>query len=115
MGEKDFFDSETILTAHIYNENLKIPIVGPKIKVVESIWCDLSKLVREGQKANEKRFSSIGLTSFEKKSKNYPKMKLSTWVLKGSVIEKKHPSFLLMPNFHKLQEDSKNVSPKIGS
>ena len=38
-----------------------------------------------------------------------------TWVLKGSVIEKKHPSFLLMPNFHKLQEDSKNVSLKIGS
>ena len=28
---------------------------------------------------------------------------------------KKHPSFLLMPNFHKLQEDSKNVSLKIGS
>ena len=49
MGEKEFFDSETILTAHIYDENLKIPIVGPKIKVVESIWCDLSKLVREGQ------------------------------------------------------------------
>ena len=44
MGEKEFFDSETILTAHIYDENLKIPIVGPKIKVVESIWCDLSKL-----------------------------------------------------------------------
>ena len=56
---------------------MKIPTVGPKIKVVESIWCDLSKLVREGQKANEKRFSSIGLTSFEKKSKNYPKTKLS--------------------------------------
>ena len=28
---------------------------------------------------------------------------------------KKHPSFLFMPNFHKLQEDSKNVSLKIGS
>ena len=38
-----------------------------------------------------------------------------TWVLKGSVLEKKHPSFLLMPNFHKLQDDSKNVSLKIGS
>ena len=40
---------------------------------------------------------------------------LFTWVLKGSVIEKKHPSFLLMPNCHKLREDSKNVSFKIGS
>ena len=58
-------------------ENLKIPIVGSKIKVVESIWCDLSKLVREGQKANEKRFSSIGLTSFEKKPKNYLKIPYS--------------------------------------
>ena len=56
---------------HMGSENLKIPIVGPKIKVVESIWCDLSKLVREGQKVNEKRFSSIGLVSFEKKTKNY--------------------------------------------
>ena len=47
-GEKEFLDSDTILTAHIYDENLRIPIVGPKIKVVESVWCDLSKLVREG-------------------------------------------------------------------
>ena len=28
---------------------------------------------------------------------------------------KKYPSFLLMPNFRKLQEDSKNVSLKMGS
>ena len=76
-GENEFLDSETILTSHIYDENLKIPIVKPKIKVVESVWCDLSKLVREGQKANEKRFSSIGLTSFEKKLKSYPKTQLS--------------------------------------
>ena len=85
MEKNEFFDSETILTAHIYDENLKIPIVGPKIKVVEGVWCDLSKLVREGQKANEKRFSSIGLTSFEKKSKNYPKTQLSqSMVFSGS-------------------------------
>ena len=76
-GGKEFFDSETILTAHIYDKNLKIAIVGRKIKVVESIWCDLSKLVREGQKVNEKTFSSIGLNSFEKKPKNYPKTLLS--------------------------------------
>ena len=56
------------------SENLKIPIVGRKIKVVESICCDLSKLVQEGQKGNEKRFSAIGLTSFEKKPRNYPKI-----------------------------------------
>ena len=28
---------------------------------------------------------------------------------------KKHPSFLLMPNCHKLHENSKNVSLKIGT
>ena len=33
------------------------------------MWCDLSKLVREGQKANEKRFSLIRPTGFEKKPK----------------------------------------------
>ena len=50
----NFFISETILTKHIYDRNFKIPIVGSKIKVVESIWCDLPKLLREGQKTNEK-------------------------------------------------------------
>ena len=59
---------------------MKIPIVGPKIKVDEIIWCDLSKLssiccdlsklVREGQKVNEKVFKTIGLSGFEKKPKN---------------------------------------------
>ena len=38
-----------------------------------------------------------------------------TWVLKGSEPEKKHPSFLLMANSHKLRKDSKNVNFKIGS
>ena len=58
-------------------ENLKIPIVGSKMKVVESIWCDLSKLVQEGQKANENKFSRIWLTNLEKTPKNYIKMQLS--------------------------------------
>ena len=61
---------------YIRSENLKIPIVGRKIKVVESICCDLLKLL-EGQKGSEKRFSSIGLTSFEKKPKNYLKIPYS--------------------------------------
>ena len=73
IGENEFFGSETILTAHIYDENSKIFMVGTKIKVVESMLCHLSKLVREGPKVNEKRFSSIGLTSFEKRPKNFPK------------------------------------------
>ena len=68
------------------SENLKIPIVGPKIKVVEGVWCDLSKLVREGQKSNGKRFSLIGLTSFEKKPKNYPKIPYSGKVAFREVI-----------------------------
>ena len=67
-------------------DNLKIPILwGSKIKVVESIWCELSKLVREGQKANEERFSAIGLTSFEKNPKNYLKTQPSqNMVFSGS-------------------------------
>ena len=40
---------------------------------------------------------------------------LCTWVLKTRLIEKKYPPFFLMPNFRKLQDDSKNVSLKIGS
>ena len=39
----------------------------------------------------------------------------NTWVLKTRLIEKKYPSFLLMPNFRKLRDDSKYVSLKIGS
>ena len=38
-----------------------------------------------------------------------------TWVLKTGLIEKKSPSFLLVPNFRKLRDDSKYVSLKIGS
>ena len=40
---------------------------------------------------------------------------LSTWVLKTRLIEKKYPSYLLMPNFRILQEDSQNVGLKIWS
>ena len=62
--------------------------MGPKIKVVESKWCDLSKLVQEGQKANEQRFSSIGLTSIEKKPKNYPITQLSrNMVFSGFLLQ----------------------------
>ena len=67
------------------SENVKIPIMGPKIKVAESIWCDLSKLVQEGQKVNEKIFSPIKLTSSKKKPKNYPKTQFSQYrVFSGS-------------------------------
>ena len=33
---------------------------------------------------------------------------------RGPKLKKKHPSFLLMPNSHKLRKDSKNVNFKIG-
>ena len=39
----------------------------------------------------------------------------TTWVLKTRLIGKKYPSFLFDPTFWKLQDDSKNVSLKIGS
>ena len=66
MWEKDFFDSETILIAHIYD-------VGPKIKIAESIWCDLSKLVREGQKANEKKIQLNRAHQFREEAHKLPK------------------------------------------
>ena len=34
---------------------------------------------------------------------------------RGPKLKKKHPSFLLMPNSHKLRKDSKNVNFKIGT
>ena len=40
-------------------QNLKIPVIGSKIKVVESGWYDLSQLVREGHSPIGKMISSI--------------------------------------------------------
>ena len=46
MVEKEFVDSETTLTAHIYDEN---PNCGAKNQSCgKYIWYDLSKLVQEG-------------------------------------------------------------------
>ena len=87
MGERDFFDSEIILTVHIYDENLKIPIVGPKIKVVESIWCDLSKLVREGQKVNCLPVSRKSPKTSRKRS--FPRM-WYIWEVFGAFPQKYH-------------------------
>ena len=47
---------------------------------------------------------------------HYRTVALPTWVLKTRLIErKKHPKILFQPNCRKLQDDSKNVSLKIGS
>ena len=51
---------------------MKIPIVGSKIKVVESIWCDISKLVREGQKTNEKKIQLNRAYQFWEKAQKLP-------------------------------------------
>ena len=45
---------------------------------------------------------------------HYRTVALPTWVLKTRLIEKKHPKILFQPNCRKLQDDSKNVSLKIG-
>ena len=47
-GKKEFLNLVTVLTLHIDPQNLKIPIIGSKIKVVADLSSDLSKLVREG-------------------------------------------------------------------
>ena len=53
------------------SENLKIPIIGSKMKVVVNfIYQNLSG---EKYKTNEERINSIGLTSLEKNPKNHPK------------------------------------------
>ena len=54
-------------------ENLKIPIIGSKIKVVVNFIYGYQNLSGEKCKANEERINSIGLTSLEKNPKNYPK------------------------------------------
>ena len=57
-------------------ENLKIPIIGSKIKVVVNFIYGYQNLSGEKCKANEERISSIGLTSLEKNPKNHPKIPL---------------------------------------
>ena len=73
MGVKRFFEDSTSLTLHRGSENLKIPIVGSKIKVVVNFIYGYQNLSVEKYKTNEKRTSSIGHTSYEKNPKNYPK------------------------------------------
>ena len=58
------------------SENLKIPIIGSKIKVVVNFIYGYQNLPEEKYKTNEERISSIGLTSLERKSKKLPEMSL---------------------------------------
>ena len=55
-------------------ENLKIPIIGSKIKVVVKSIYGYQNLSGEKYKTNAKRISSIGHTSEEKNPKNHPEM-----------------------------------------
>ena len=77
MGVKRFFEYSTSLTLHRGSENLKIPIVGSKIKVVVNFIYGYQNLSGEKYKTNEKRISSIGHTSYEKNPKNHPKCHFS--------------------------------------
>ena len=69
------------------SENLKIPIIGSKMKVVVNFIYGYQNLSGEKCKTNEERIRSIGLTSLEKNPKNYPKChvseKQSFWVVFG--------------------------------
>ena len=55
------------------SENLKIPIIGSKMKVVINFIYGYQNLSGEKYKTNEERINSIGLTSLEKNPKNHPK------------------------------------------
>ena len=70
---KRFFENPTSLTLLRGSENLKIPIIGSKMKVVVNFIYGYQNLSGEKYKTNEKRISSIGHTSYEKNPKNYPK------------------------------------------
>ena len=59
------------------SENLKIPIIGSKMKVVVNFIYGYQNLSGEKYKTNEERINSIGLTSLEKNPKNYPKCHFS--------------------------------------
>ena len=74
MGEKEFLNLVTVLTLHIDPQNLKIPIIGSKKKVVVNPIYGYQNLSGEKYKSNGKRISSIGHTSEEKNPKNHPKM-----------------------------------------
>ena len=82
---KRFFENSTSLTLHRGSENLKIPIIGSKMKVVVDLSSDLSKQARERQKANGKRISSIGHTSYEKNPKNH--LKVTFWMVFGIFLQ----------------------------
>ena len=74
MGEKEFLNLVAVLTLHIDPQNLKIPIIGPKKKVVVNFIYGYQNLSGEKCKSNGKRISSIRHTSEEKNPKNHPKM-----------------------------------------
>ena len=77
MDVKRFFENSTSLTLLRGSENLKIPIIGSKIKVVVKSLYGYQNLSGEKYKTNEKRISSIGHTSYEKNPKNHPKCHFS--------------------------------------
>ena len=77
MWKKEFLNLVTVLTLHIGPQNLKIPIIGPKKKVVVNFIYGYQNLSGEKYKSNGKRISSIRHTSEEKNPKKHPKIPLS--------------------------------------
>ena len=76
-GGKEFLNLVTVLTLHIDPQNLKIPIMGPKKKVVVEPIYGCQNLSGEKYKCNGKKISSIRHTSEKKNAKNHPKIPLS--------------------------------------
>ena len=60
MGVIRFFEYSTSLTLHRGSENLKIPIIGSKIKVVVNFIYGYQNLSGEKYKTNEKRIFEFG-------------------------------------------------------
>ena len=83
MDINKFFENSTSLTLHRGSENLKIPIIGSKIKVVADLSSDLSKQARERHWDSGEKISSIGLTSLKKTPKCHFSGKLYFWVVFG--------------------------------
>ena len=59
-GKKEFLNLASVLTLHIDLQNLKIPIIGSKIKVVECGQCD-QNLCKKDAKPMEKDLAQSDL------------------------------------------------------
>ena len=82
MDIKRFFENSTSLTLHRGSENLKIPIIGSKMKVVVNFIYGYQNLSGEKYKTNEKKLAQSDIPVMRK----IPKTIRNVTFLKNSVF-----------------------------